>query len=200
MSQHQALSELQAQLLSMGFDPDAIAAAIVNVRYTYIQHNQDAYSFHPQPAVNNIDSAICAMEGTLQDSTASEAHDGPRAHEAPCKLVLIVRRDLGLSQGKCAAQCAHATLSAYRAAAAKPHILSSWEAQGEPVIVVCCETLSEMQALEDEAKSERNSQWILPELLTAALMCRPRNFSCFRCRRWPHGSRTWNTNSSRSRP
>ncbi|TIB79818.1 PTH2-domain-containing protein [Wallemia mellicola] len=33
----------------------------------------------------------------------------------PCKLVLVVRTDLGMTKGKIAAQCSHATLACYKA-------------------------------------------------------------------------------------
>lgn len=59
------------------------------------------------------------------------------------KLMLVVRTDLGMTKGKIAAQCGHATLALYKElldnlSVAGP-MLRRWEAGGQPKIAVKCE-------------------------------------------------------------
>merc|ERR1719229_518836 len=50
----------------------------------------------------------------------------------PCKMVLVVRTDVGMAKGKAAAQCAHAAVMCYKKALAdQPKVLSSWETLGQ---------------------------------------------------------------------
>lgn len=49
------------------------------------------------------------------------------------KMMLVVRNELKMGKGKAAAQCAHATLGAYKQARRKcPDLLHIWEATGQP--------------------------------------------------------------------
>ncbi|RMZ85015.1 hypothetical protein DV738_g304, partial [Chaetothyriales sp. CBS 135597] len=55
------------------------------------------------------------------------------------KLVLVTRTDLGMTKGKIAAQCGHATLACYKALAANPvhrPLLRRWEGSGQPKIAL----------------------------------------------------------------
>ncbi|RMD44131.1 hypothetical protein DV735_g1033, partial [Chaetothyriales sp. CBS 134920] len=55
------------------------------------------------------------------------------------KLVLVTRTDLGMTKGKIAAQCGHATLACYKALAANPAhrpLLRRWEGAGQPKIAL----------------------------------------------------------------
>lgn len=53
------------------------------------------------------------------------------------KLVLVVRNDLGMTKGKVAAQCSHATLGCYQMAMEKcPDVVEAWEAIGQMKIVL----------------------------------------------------------------
>lgn len=68
-----------------------------------------------------------------------------------CKMVLVVRTDLKMSQGKVAAQACHACLAAYRAAVAstdarQQDALAVWETFGEAKITL--KTSSEAELLE----------------------------------------------------
>ena len=50
-------------------------------------------------------------------------------------MMLVVRKDLKMGQGKIAAQCGHATLAAYKLAQRKaPKALAQWGRQGQPKI------------------------------------------------------------------
>jgi len=54
-----------------------------------------------------------------------------------CKLVLVVRTDLGMTKGKIAAQCSHATLACYKSLKAnKSPVLARWERLGQAKVSV----------------------------------------------------------------
>ncbi|KAK0651310.1 peptidyl-tRNA hydrolase PTH2-domain-containing protein [Cercophora newfieldiana] len=85
----------------------------------------------------------------------------PKANEE-CKLVLVVRTDLGMTKGKIAAQCGHATLACYktlsRAAAKDPasaeaKLLRQWERLGQAKIAVQVKSEEEMLELMRKARS-----------------------------------------------
>ncbi|KAM0794720.1 peptidyl-tRNA hydrolase PTH2-domain-containing protein [Usnea florida] len=87
------------------------------------------------------------------------------SNKEECKLVLVVRTDLGMGKGKIAAQCAHAALACYKRLSTSPTtsptpnrttthpLLTRWEAAGQPKIAVQVPSLSEMQFLEAQATS-----------------------------------------------
>ncbi|KAJ6782581.1 hypothetical protein PWT90_05697 [Aphanocladium album] len=71
-----------------------------------------------------------------------------------CKLVLVVRTDLGMTKGKIAAQCSHATLACYKALASNPDpnsterkLLARWEKYGQAKIAVQLKSQDEMLEL-----------------------------------------------------
>jgi len=71
-----------------------------------------------------------------------------------CKLVLVVRTDLGMSNGKIAAQCSHATLSCYKAVSkANPALLRAWEREGQAKIALQCKSEDDMLLLQAQAQS-----------------------------------------------
>ncbi|KAJ3950600.1 uncharacterized protein N0V96_001750 [Colletotrichum fioriniae] len=79
-----------------------------------------------------------------------------------CKLVLVVRTDLGMTKGKMAAQASHATLACYKSlskiAAKDPSspaakILSRWENLGQAKIAVQIKNQNEMLELMGKARS-----------------------------------------------
>ncbi|KAI8955194.1 PTH2-domain-containing protein [Xylaria longipes] len=79
-----------------------------------------------------------------------------------CKLVLVVRTDLGMTKGKIAAQCSHATLACYktlsRSAARQPtsaeaKILQRWERLGQAKIAVQVKSQDELLTLMGKARS-----------------------------------------------
>ncbi|CEP11683.1 hypothetical protein [Parasitella parasitica] len=67
------------------------------------------------------------------------------------KLTLVVRSDLGMTKGKIAAQCGHATLACYKAAKKiNLSLLRAWETSGQAKVALKCdseETLLELQAM-----------------------------------------------------
>ncbi|KAI9245259.1 peptidyl-tRNA hydrolase PTH2-domain-containing protein [Sporodiniella umbellata] len=67
------------------------------------------------------------------------------------KLTLVVRSDLGMTKGKIAAQCGHATLACYKAAKkVNSDILRAWESSGQAKVALKCDSedkLLELQAI-----------------------------------------------------
>ncbi|TAQ89150.1 hypothetical protein B7494_g2552 [Chlorociboria aeruginascens] len=70
-----------------------------------------------------------------------------------CKLVLVVRTDLGMTKGKIAAQCGHATLACYKTSLKlKSPILKRWEHTGQAKIAVQTKSEEEMMELRRKAR------------------------------------------------
>lgn len=72
------------------------------------------------------------------------------------KLVLAVRTDLGMTKGKVAAQCGHATLACYKALLAhmpSAGVLKRWEDNGQPKIAVQVKSEEELMTLQALAQS-----------------------------------------------
>lgn len=79
-----------------------------------------------------------------------EVHD--QAGGEPCKMVLIVRKDLPMTKGKIAAQCAHAALACYEKAIERtPQNVISWKSQGQAKIALQVDSLEELRKLQMRA-------------------------------------------------
>ncbi|KAL8920150.1 MAG: hypothetical protein Q9172_004632 [Xanthocarpia lactea] len=75
-----------------------------------------------------------------------------------CKLVLVVRTDLGMGKGKIAAQCSHATLACYRALSSNfpsslNPVLKRWERMGQAKVVLQAKNEEEIETLQAQALS-----------------------------------------------
>ncbi|KDR84784.1 hypothetical protein GALMADRAFT_233140 [Galerina marginata CBS 339.88] len=71
-----------------------------------------------------------------------------------CKMVLVVRTDLGMTSGKIAAQFSHAALACYKTLSAKhPAMLRQWERTGQTKIALQCEGEDELLLLQAQAQS-----------------------------------------------
>jgi len=71
-----------------------------------------------------------------------------------CKLVLVVRTDLGMTSGKIAAQCSHATLACYKALTkSNPSLLRHWERTGQTKVALRCDSEDDLDLLEASARS-----------------------------------------------
>ena len=71
-----------------------------------------------------------------------------------CKLVLVVRTDLGMTKGKIAAQCSHATLACYKSLKAnKSPVLARWERLGQAKVSVQVKSEDELLLLQATAVS-----------------------------------------------
>ncbi|XP_042492444.1 peptidyl-tRNA hydrolase 2, mitochondrial [Macadamia integrifolia] len=70
------------------------------------------------------------------------------------KMVLVVRQDLKMRQGKIASQCAHAATGLYaELMQSQRFLLRQWEQCGQPKIVVTCKNQQEMNRLKETAAS-----------------------------------------------
>ncbi|PRQ27543.1 putative aminoacyl-tRNA hydrolase [Rosa chinensis] len=69
------------------------------------------------------------------------------------KMVLVVRRDLKITTGKIASQCAHAATGMYaELMQSRRSLLRQWEENGQPKIVVTCKNQQEMNKLKEAAE------------------------------------------------
>ncbi|CUA68193.1 putative peptidyl-tRNA hydrolase 2 [Rhizoctonia solani] len=116
-----------------------------SLKYTNVTPKQS-----PAPSAKEEDS----------DNEDSEEHDDRNLGEVKagmmeeCKLVLVVRTDLGMTKGKIAAQCGHATLACYKAlSSANPALLRHWERFGQPKIALKCDSEEELLLLQATAQS-----------------------------------------------
>ncbi|KAG0646356.1 putative peptidyl-tRNA hydrolase 2 [Hyphodiscus hymeniophilus] len=79
-----------------------------------------------------------------EDSTANEE----------CKMVLVVRTDLGMTKGKIGAQCGHATLACYKTISRTDQaILRRWEHFGQTKIALQVKNEEELLTLQATARS-----------------------------------------------
>ncbi|EMR83107.1 putative peptidyl-trna hydrolase 2 protein [Botrytis cinerea BcDW1] len=81
---------------------------------------------------------------------------GPVDTGEECKLVLVVRTDLGMTKGKIAAQCSHATLACYKTISRQPAnslILRRWEREGQAKVALQVKSEDELQILQAQAIS-----------------------------------------------
>ncbi|KAF2185163.1 PTH2-domain-containing protein [Zopfia rhizophila CBS 207.26] len=73
-----------------------------------------------------------------------------------CKLVLVVRTDLGMTKGKIAAQCGHATLACYKSFLRRSPdspILKRWERYGQMKVALQVKSEEELEMLQAQALS-----------------------------------------------
>ncbi|KAJ7107644.1 PTH2-domain-containing protein [Mycena crocata] len=88
------------------------------------------------------------------DSESEQADVSALATLDECRLVLAVRTDLGMSTGKIAAQCSHATLACYKTLLSKnPALLRRWARTGYLKSVVRCSDEDELLLLQAQAQS-----------------------------------------------
>ncbi|KAM7538158.1 hypothetical protein Aperf_G00000078316 [Anoplocephala perfoliata] len=68
------------------------------------------------------------------------------------KLVLVVRNDLGMTKGKVAAQCSHATLGCYQIAMEQcSDVVNMWESAGQMKIVLRAPDYDALKGLQSKA-------------------------------------------------
>jgi PTH2 family peptidyl-tRNA hydrolase len=76
----------------------------------------------------------------------------PSKGEMEYKLVIVVRDDIKMSVGKMAAQVAHAAVTcALDAKAREPKWFSEWMKEGQKKVVLRCEDMDHLRALNDKA-------------------------------------------------
>ncbi|KAJ1877541.1 hypothetical protein LPJ57_003903 [Coemansia sp. RSA 486] len=86
------------------------------------------------------------QQGKKQTTKGSSRIDSMPTEDT--KLVLVVRTDLGMTKGKIAAQCCHATLGCYkRALREAPGMLKAWEYTGQAKVTLKCGSEEEMMQM-----------------------------------------------------
>ncbi|KAH7382125.1 peptidyl-tRNA hydrolase PTH2-domain-containing protein [Pyrenochaeta sp. MPI-SDFR-AT-0127] len=88
-----------------------------------------------------------------EDDTAPAEFPG---HTEECKMVLVVRTDLGMTKGKIGAQCGHATLACYKhflRHAPNSTILKRWEHMGQAKVALQVKSEEELEILQAQAVS-----------------------------------------------
>ncbi|KAL1297600.1 hypothetical protein AAFC00_006162 [Neodothiora populina] len=89
-------------------------------------------------------------EDDLDDQELKEFGDS----QEECKLVLVVRTDLGMTKGKIAAQCGHATLACYKTLLKQDSpILKRWERYGQAKVALQIKSEEELETLQATALS-----------------------------------------------
>ncbi|KAM0447676.1 hypothetical protein ACHAPV_008512 [Trichoderma viride] len=118
----------------------------------------DATLDHAPNWANGLDADV--RQGLkFRDSGVAEKRSLMEDTSEECKLVLVVRTDLGMTKGKIAAQCSHATLACYKALArADPSsperkLLARWERFGQAKIAVQVKSQAEMLELRGKARA-----------------------------------------------
>ncbi|KAF2800510.1 peptidyl-tRNA hydrolase [Melanomma pulvis-pyrius CBS 109.77] len=89
------------------------------------------------------------------DDEASALSEFP-GHNEECKMVLVVRTDLGMTKGKIGAQCGHATLACYKhflRHSPNSPTLKRWERDGQTKIALQARSEEELQILLARAMS-----------------------------------------------
>eukprot|EP00884_Botryococcus_braunii_P010929 jgi/Botrbrau1/19838/Bobra.0124s0075.1 len=168
-------------LLDMGFTEKQATSAALRTYNTGIEsaitwltercgdrHNEEADAHtHRQCAEGEPSmSSGASLQWTLSEPVVGVPSDvplviHPDGNHAPamvvgvgceCKMVLVVAADLGMSTGKIAAQCAHASLGLYKLmVSSNIPWLSSWEAEGEKTIVLSAESSQILDELAGKA-------------------------------------------------
>jgi len=111
----------------------------------------------PSDEESDISDADAAGSGDEDDDVQDlgELKTFPGSTEE-CKLVLVVRTDLGMGKGKIAAQCSHATLACYktllRADPTHP-VLRRWERLGQAKVALKVESEEDLLMLQAQAVS-----------------------------------------------
>lgn len=97
----------------------------------------------------NSDPSASSDSSSEDDSLQSFA-----SSKEECKLILVVRTDLGMTKGKIAAQCSHATLACYKSLnKTQPVLLQQWEKYGQAKVAVQVSSEADLEDLQAKAMS-----------------------------------------------
>ncbi|UJR33339.1 hypothetical protein I4U23_020788 [Adineta vaga] len=111
--------------------------------------------FSSSVLVNNSVKVMSNNFGFEKDQCEEEkGHDpGSSDAEGEYKLVLVVRNDLKMAQGKVAAQCSHATLACFQKACERiPNAVDTWFFGGQAKVVCKCDSDDDLEQLRRQAK------------------------------------------------
>ncbi|KAL1715504.1 PTH2-domain-containing protein [Schizophyllum commune] len=137
---------LAAASLSAGYWAGAESA-----RRKFARATAEAPTSKPQKEPTSEDESEGESDEEFADGDLASVKVDPGDQ---CKMVLVVRQDLGMSSGKIAAQCSHATLACYKTlASANPLLLRQWERVGQTKIALRCSNEEELLTLQAQAQS-----------------------------------------------
>jgi len=111
--------------------------------------------FSSSVLVNNSVKVVANAFDFEKDQEEKENNFDPGSSDAEgeYKLVLVVRNDLQMGQGKVAAQCSHATLACFQKACEKiPDAVDTWFFGGQAKVVCKCESDDDLEQLRRQAK------------------------------------------------
>lgn len=109
----------------------------------------------PKPSKHTTRDAASDDDDYESESEEEQADLGDfKTSREECKLVLVVRTDLGMTKGKIAAQCSHATLACYKALkAVNSPVLARWERLGQAKVSVQVRSEDELLLLQAQSVS-----------------------------------------------
>ncbi|KAK4967546.1 hypothetical protein LTR66_011935 [Elasticomyces elasticus] len=105
---------------------------------------------------------VAEKNESSSDEESDESEDSQQelkdfsGNREECKLVLVVRTDLGMSKGKIAAQCSHATLACYKAflrRSPQSPVLKQWERYGQAKVALQVKSEEELETLQAQGLS-----------------------------------------------
>lgn len=117
-----------------------------------------------QPVVKSVTTQIIDSNSEYEDEEEEEEFEinSTSLNEVPgeVRLALVIRQDLGMTKGKIAAQCCHATLSCFRLIGLdsskqsyNPTMVNRWLSHGQAKITLKCPDASTMDELYAKAIS-----------------------------------------------
>ncbi|PYH73459.1 aminoacyl-tRNA hydrolase [Aspergillus vadensis CBS 113365] len=115
----------------------------------------NSYNVKPHLDSSDEDYESEEEEDSEEEGDGTELANFDSSNEE-VKLVLVVRTDLGMTKGKIAAQCSHATLACYKYLTAytpNSGILRRWESQGQAKIALQVKSEEEMEEMQAKAIS-----------------------------------------------
>lgn len=95
-------------------------------------------------------------DGNSEDDDSDQETESFTNINEEVKMVLVVRTDLGMTKGKIAAQCGHATLACYKSLSRSQDgmaVLRKWETMGQTKVAVQCKSEEELETLQALAVS-----------------------------------------------
>ncbi|RMZ86291.1 hypothetical protein DV736_g6483, partial [Chaetothyriales sp. CBS 134916] len=120
--------------------PSAIALSLSSLLLGLKTSWPNSYDVTVHADSSDDEEALADDEREHDDDDSDHNAGNPFTDSADeVKLVLVTRTDLGMTKGKIAAQCGHATLACYKALAATPAhapLLRRWEGAGQPKIAL----------------------------------------------------------------
>lgn len=114
-------------------------------------------------------NATSANEVTIEELQQEDIHEDKGINdysmlEGPFKMILVVNNELGMTKGKIAAQCGHATLGCYKEACKKtPNAVQWWGRLGQAKIAVKIDSTKQLVELWQEARTKGFSCYLVED-------------------------------------